>query len=386
MRHTTPTPETLIETLEIHPGYTMKVQRQIQMAKSAKSGSPPLETEQQVCELLHLYVAAFWADDLNDSLDRNAKEPRSHAARGRQDGREARPETEEVNEREDYEQSCLFEAITLKPKARPDTIKRSALPKRRAESAIVVTNSSSPSKRQKPTASQDHVEAKKAVVSSLRESTFIPKDFHQPSRIYEVFLDRCSATDDASISILTRLFFVIGSPMVFHQLREMFLALRENSGLPMIEDTKNLRQTVGALDNLDTRISATTALRRIFLASLKAHRLELEKNHREGQSHRRRKSSRHPQKDIARPESKTDQVFDRADAQALRSMMVEAYPDLQPTSSSGRIGRDEYQRKLAALKERLRSGRNWELMQKEFGPSILLLVPTNSAYGIRDFE
>ena len=348
------------------------------MAKSTKSGGRPPKTEQQVFESLHLYADALWADDLNNLLNRDAKEPRNHGARGRQDSREARLETEEADERDDDEQSCLSEAIALRPKARPSILKRSALSKRKAEIAVVVTSSSSHSKRQKPTASQDHVEAKKAVVSSLRESTPIPKDFHQPSRIYETFLDRCSVTDNTSISLLTRLFLSIGSPMAFYQHREMFFTLRDNSGLPIIEDTKNLRQNVGALDNLDTRTSATTALRRIFLVSLKAHRLELEKKHRKGQSRRRRKSLRFPQKDTTRSESKTDQVFDRADAQALRSMMVESYPDLQPTSSSGRVGCDEYQRKLAALKKRLRSGGNWELIQKEFGPSILLLVPTNS--------
>jgi hypothetical protein len=61
-------------------------------------------------------------------------------------------------------------------------------------------------------------------------------------------------------------------------------------------------------------------------------------------------------------------------------MMKEAYPDLEPTRSV------QYQKRLLALKERLRSGRNWETIQIDFAPAILLLIPTGEEYRIRNSE
>ena len=67
-------------------------------------------------------------------------------------------------------------------------------------------------------------------------------------------------------------------------------------------------------------------------------------------------------------------------------MMEEAYPDLQLTRRTRGGPVDEYQRKLAALKERIRCGRNWKILQEKFGPSILLLIPSRDEYTIRDSE
>ena len=67
-------------------------------------------------------------------------------------------------------------------------------------------------------------------------------------------------------------------------------------------------------------------------------------------------------------------------------MMEEAYPDLQSTRRTRGGAVDEYQRKLAALRERLRSGRNWKMLQEKFGTSILLLIPYKDEYNIRDSE
>ena len=66
--------------------------------------------------------------------------------------------------------------------------------------------------------------------------------------------------------------------------------------------------------------------------------------------------------------------------------MEEAYPDLQLTRRTRGGPMDEYQRKLAALKERIRCGRNWKILQEKFGPSILLLIPSRDEYTIRDSE
>ena len=67
-------------------------------------------------------------------------------------------------------------------------------------------------------------------------------------------------------------------------------------------------------------------------------------------------------------------------------MMEEAYLDLQSTRRIQGGAVDEYQRKLATLKERIRCGRNWKILQEKFGPSVLLLIPSRDEYSIRDSE
>ena len=59
-------------------------------------------------------------------------------------------------------------------------------------------------------------------------------------------------------------------------------------------------------------------------------------------------------------------------------MMEKTYQDLQSTRPVPGGVLDEYQRKLAALKERIRCGRNWKILRDRFGPSILLLIPSKA--------
>ena len=66
--------------------------------------------------------------------------------------------------------------------------------------------------------------------------------------------------------------------------------------------------------------------------------------------------------------------------------MVESYPELQATRAVRGGLVDEYQRKLQALKDRIRSGQNWKILQECFGASILVLIPPRDEYDICDSE
>ena len=251
------------------------------------------------------------------------------------------------------------------------------------------TNSfgSSKNKRQKRSMAADMRKFNQKNISTFFQQTaLIPKDLHQPEDIYGTFSERCSIDDPATILLLTRLFFGTESPNSFDQLSKICTTLRQNQDLPTPQASSSLRQVVQALDSLDVQFSVASVLRRYFLVSLKAHRMKLEEEHQHSPSVRTRKISRQLATVPENGQSQTVSTFDRADTQALRKMMEEAYPDLQFTRRKRGSAMNEYQRKLAALKERIRCGRNWKILQEKFGPSILLLIPSRDEYTIRDSE
>lgn len=243
------------------------------------------------------------------------------------------------------------------------------------------------SKRQRRSIIADVEKFKKKDISAFfKQTVLIPKDFHQPEEIYGIFSERCSTDDPATIWLLTRLFFGTGSPNSFDQLSKICTTLRQNQNLPTPQATNSLRQVVQALDSLDVQVSVASVLRRYFLVSLKIHRMKLEEEHQFSSSVRTRKAPKRLATLSEDGESQTVSTFDRADTQALRKMMEEAYPNLQPTRRIRGGAVDEYQMKLAALKERIRNGRNWRILQEKFGLSILLLIPSRDDYNIRDSE
>ena len=259
-----------------------------------------------------------------------------------------------------------------------------ALPKKGKRAGPSSTESPLKKSRQAVTAS-DVTFRRKEIVPFFRTSTPIPKDFHQPTEIYDIFSDRSPNDDPGTIWLLTRLFFAIGSPTAFEQLRETCNVLRRHRNLPGFQPAADLRQIVGALDRLDVYVSAASVLRRLHLVSLKSHRKSLELQEQASVPSRTRNlTKRLRTEDNTQLESTS--VYSRADSRALTKMMEEAYPDKEPPRSVNTINRTEYSKRLSALKERLRCERNWETMQASFAPTILLLVPIGEEYKIRDSE
>ena len=120
----------------------------------------------------------------------------------------------------------------------------------------------------------------------------------------------------------------------------------------------SLRQIVQALDRLNVHFSIASIFRRYFLVSLNIHRVKLEKEHRHFFSIRTRKAERRSAIFFENEQSQAVSIFNRADTQALRKMMGEAYSNLQSIRKIRGGAVNEYQIKLATLKERIRNGRN----------------------------
>ncbi|KAI9710430.1 MAG: hypothetical protein M1828_002160 [Chrysothrix sp. TS-e1954] len=276
----------------------------------------------------------------------------------------------------------LRESGSAHKRSRPAVSQSKATRKRGSRVSVSQTD-----KRQKVANTTDNAEFKrKSVMPFFRNSGPIPRDFHQPTDIYDVFYDRSPTADPASVWLLTRLFFAIGSPAAFAQLRETCMTLRQSQELPKIPTVQSLRHKLQALDHLDVHFVAASILRRYYLVSLKSHRKELQNELHNFRSSRKRNARQRSAYDQVDEQPASSLAFNRADSQALTKMMREGYPDLQPTRASRQTGSNEYQTRLSALKERLRCGRNWESLQEAFAPPILLLVPTRDEYQIRDSE
>ena len=204
--------------------------------------------------------------------------------------------------------------------------------------------------------------------------------------IYQAFAERSQSSDVPLIWPLTRLFYGIASPAAFDQLRETCTSLRQRKDLPIPQSSNDLFQTARALDGLDVHVSVASILRRYHLVTLKAHRQALEEGRQRAAPIRTRKALKRFTLDSNVVDAEAVTGFIRADSQALTKMMNKAYPHLQPTRRIRVGGQDEYQKKLGALKERLRSGRSWHSLQERFTPSILALVPTGGKFKINDSE
>ena len=269
----------------------------------------------------------------------------------------------------------LRESSSAHKRSRPAVSQSNATRKRGSRVSVSPTD-----KRQKVANTTDNAEFKrKSIMPFFRNSGPIPRDYHQPVDIYDVFYDRSPTADPASVWLLTRLFFAIGSPAAFAQLRETCITLRQSQELPNIPTVQSLRHKLQALDCLDVHFVAASVLRRYYLVSLKSHRKELQNELHDFRSSRTRNAQQQSASDQVDGQPLSSPAFNRADSQALSKMMREGYPDLEPTRASRQTGSNEYQTRLSALKERLRCGRNWELLQEAFAPPISSWSPQEAS-------
>lgn len=224
-----------------------------------------------------------------------------------------------------------------------------------------------------------------AFFSSL---TPIPKNMKQPTNIYQIFTDRSESGNSDTIWLLTRLFFAIGSPDAFCQLRDACGASRQVKEHVILQSTKSISEAMQALDRLDITAITASILRRFYLTFLVTQRDEQESYH---QSQRPKRVSRtqnfsYTNSDHDGRTATEQDCLRRADTIALTRLMANAYPSLKPTRKCNTATDDEYQKKLSSLKVRLRDGRNWHKMQQRLSPGILALVPTRGDYQIQNRE
>lgn len=228
---------------------------------------------------------------------------------------------------------------------------------------------------------------KSSVSAFFNQLSLISKNLMQSVDIYQIFADRSQNENENEIWLLTHLFFAIVSSNAFYQLRDVCIVTWRNEDLSILQSINSISQTIQALDHLDTTVFITSILRRYYLIFLMTHRNEREKHH---QSQRSRRVSRtlkydYMSRDQVRQTSTNQEVFERASSLILTDLMTKAYSDMKQTRKH-RASSNEYQKKLQFLKDRLRSKRNWHLMQLQFSLGILALMLTRDDYNIQNYE
>ncbi len=228
---------------------------------------------------------------------------------------------------------------------------------------------------------------KSSVFAFFNQLLLIFKNLMQSVDIYQIFADHSQNENENEIWLLTRLFFVIVSSNVFYQLRDVCIITWRNEDLSILQLINSIFQTIQALDHLDTTVFIISILRRYYLIFLMIYRNEREKHH---QSQRSKRVSRilkydYMSWDQVRQTLTNQKIFERASSLILTDLMTKAYSDMKQTRKH-RASSNEYQKKLQFLKDKLRSKRNWHLMQLQFSFEILALMLTCDDYNIQNYE
>lgn len=139
---------------------------------------------------------------------------------------------------------------------------------------------------------------------------------------------RCQHQPEEDLRLLTKLFFLIGSPSAVAQLQDAVLTIRRQ----MVSRTQNPTTMSHISHWLDQVELSAPLARRYGIISLSQRRRELEKWHKDQnglrQSSRRRKSL----KNYMPPRGGTEGgsfTFSKTDAAALHDLVVGCYPHLR---------------------------------------------------------
>lgn len=141
-----------------------------------------------------------------------------------------------------------------------------------------------------------------------------------------------------------------------------------------------------ALDVLDAGTAVRDILRRFYLVRLLERRIQREDYYKKRRSARVRAQHKRDYKSIEQLVEDPDDQLDeesmgkqrsgRPDANAFADLLATFYPDLKPSDRPSHLAKDrEYRENYWKLKNRLKSARNWYLLQQKFSPGIMALVP-----------
>jgi hypothetical protein len=116
-----------------------------------------------------------------------------------------------------------------------------------------------------------------------------PQDLVRPEEIYTEITARLKVDDSALTVMLTRVFYAIGSPESFRQLKVACTVVRKRHGLSVPADDGTGPQSpqalgskaLRALDKLDVEASVQSNLRRDYLANLVRDRGHRQNHHRD---------------------------------------------------------------------------------------------------------
>lgn len=221
----------------------------------------------------------------------------------------------------------------------------------------------------------------------------LPQTLPQAGDLQQVFSATIQNKSRSNAQLLTRLFYAIGSPLAFLQLRSALRASREAT-LPKISLSSDpLVATVEMLDQLDSVSEYAHILRRFLLIRLVKLRQDRESIRRqERAASPLRKLRRHDPLRIEAikqginfglkspiEQKKINRQGRRADSEAMTDLLNMLYPNLQAQSQElTSTERKKLTQVTRRLSNRLACGRNWFILSQSFSSGILALIPRGS--------
>ena len=211
---------------------------------------------------------------------------------------------------------------------------------------------------------------------SLADLPELPRGTIEPHAVYLMLQNRCQHQPEEDLRLLTKLFFLIGSPPAVAQLQDAVLTIRRQ----MVSRTQNSTSMAHISHWLDQVELSAPLARRYGIISLSQRRRELEKWHKDQnglrQSSRRRKSMKSNMTPRGGGTEGGSSTASKTDAAALHDLVVECYPHLRiPVRGSPDPQDDEFVRKKSQLQYRLSAARNYVLLQEMISTGAVALIP-----------
>lgn len=204
---------------------------------------------------------------------------------------------------------------------------------------------------------------KQRAVSKFAHVNLIPRHVVSTSDVLGIFSAFATVRSTDTATLLTQLFYGIGSPQAFMGLERSLHSTKVRK--QALHHPLSASQTIHALETLEATDYTSRITRRSFLINL----INLRKQRIESYEVKRTKtrscvdSERNP----------------RAASRALDDLLREAYPDLSCNNS-------HFQRKRAWIENRLRRGKNYHRLAETISPNILAMIPQTEPFTISDTE
>ncbi|KAK4497004.1 hypothetical protein PRZ48_011453 [Zasmidium cellare] len=234
-----------------------------------------------------------------------------------------------------------------------------------------------------PYASDKHLTV--ALASNQLEK--LPTDVAQPSSLFLELQDQLGPEQRSWTPHLVRLFYAIGGPESFLQLRDACRFIRNTpfKARPVSIGNSELANTIQALDLLEDTDCVASILRRYHLSRLVSYRNTRFEHHQAKIPEVKVTKFKHGH--VRVKHAKPNEGQKTAASGALQDLLAEAYPQLhgddgKPLSKSS----GPHQRAYKSLKRRLGNGRNWLALSEAFSPGILSLVPTGGDFTIHNHQ